>query len=42
VLSRFFDGSPRELVLNLLETESVDDAELDRLRELLDKAKGQQ
>jgi predicted transcriptional regulator len=42
VLSRFFDGSPRELVLNLLESEAVDDAELDRLRELLDKAKGQQ
>lgn len=42
VLSRFFDGSPRELVLNLLESEAVDERELDRLRELLDKAKGQQ
>ena len=42
VLSRFFDGSPRELVLNLLESEAVDAKELDRLRELLDKAKGQQ
>jgi predicted transcriptional regulator len=40
VLSRFFDGSPRELVLNLLETEAVDERELDRLRELIDKAKG--
>jgi predicted transcriptional regulator len=39
VLSRFFDGSPRELVLNLLESEAVDEGELDRLRELLDKAK---
>lgn len=39
VLSRFFDGSPRELVLNLLESEAVDDKELDRLRELIDKAK---
>ena len=42
VLSRFFDGSPRELVLNLLESEAVDDKEIERLRELLDKAKGQQ
>jgi predicted transcriptional regulator len=40
VLSRFFDGSPRKLVLNLLETEAVDERELDRLRELIDKAKG--
>lgn len=39
MLSRFFDGSPRELVLNLLESEAVDDRELDRLRELIDKAK---
>ena len=39
VLSRFFGGSPRELVLNLLESEAVDDSELDRLRELIDKAK---
>ncbi|HYZ17512.1 MAG TPA: BlaI/MecI/CopY family transcriptional regulator [Candidatus Acidoferrum sp.] len=38
VLSRFFDGSPRELFLNLLETEAVDDGELDRLRELIEKA----
>lgn len=42
VLSRFFDGSPRELVLNLLESEAVDGRELDRLRELLDKAKDKQ
>ena len=42
VLSRFFDGSPRELVLNLLEAEQVDDTEIDRLRELLDKSKGRQ
>ncbi len=40
VLARFFDGSPRELVLNLLESEAVDARELDRLRELIDKAKG--
>ncbi|MEA2663843.1 MAG: hypothetical protein QOI11_787 [Candidatus Eremiobacteraeota bacterium] len=38
VLSRFFDGSPRELVLNLLESEAVDASELARLRELIDKA----
>ena len=42
MLSRFFDGSPRELVLNLLESENVDDAELDRLRDLIDRAKGRQ
>jgi predicted transcriptional regulator len=40
VLSRFFDGSPRELVLNLLESDSVDDGELERLRELIVKAQG--
>jgi predicted transcriptional regulator len=39
VLSRFFDGSPRELVLNLLESEAVDETELARLRELLDRAR---
>lgn len=38
VLSRFFDGSPRELVLNLLESEAVDASELARLRELIGKA----
>jgi len=37
VVARFFGGSPRELVLNLLESESVDDAELARLRELIDR-----
>jgi len=40
VLSRFFDDSPRALVLNLLESETVDDAELARLRELIDSAQG--
>jgi len=40
MLSRFFGGSPRELVLNLLKSERVDDAELDRLRALIDAAKG--
>ena len=37
MVSRFFGGSPRELVLNLLESESVDADELARLRELIDK-----
>lgn len=37
MVSRFFGGSPRELVLNLLESESVDDAELARLRQLIDE-----
>lgn len=37
VVSRFFNNSPRELVLNLLESEDVDDAELARLRELIDR-----
>lgn len=40
VVARFFGGSPRELVLNLLESESVDDAELKRLRELIDRKRG--
>ena len=39
VLSQFFEGSPRELVLNLLESESVDANELDRLSELIERAK---
>lgn len=37
MVSRFFGGSPRELVLNLLDSESVDAAELERLRELIDR-----
>jgi predicted transcriptional regulator len=40
MVARFFGGSPRELVLNLLESESVDDAELVRLRELIDRKAG--
>jgi predicted transcriptional regulator len=35
VLSRFFDNSPRELVLDLLGHERVDAEELQRVRELL-------
>jgi len=35
VVTRFFGGSPRDLVLNLLESEQLDDAELERLRSLI-------
>jgi predicted transcriptional regulator len=41
VVSRFFNGSPGELVLNLLESERVDDDELARLGEILDIARAQ-
>ncbi len=37
VVARFFNNSPRELVLNLLESEHIDDDELARLRELIDR-----
>ena len=36
VLSRFFDNSPELLVLNVLEQESVDMKELQRLRRLVE------
>ena len=39
VVSRFFNNSPRDLVLNLLESEQVDAAELDRLREIIESAR---
>ena len=39
VLQQFFDGSPRALLLNLLESESVDQTELRRLRALIDKSR---
>ena len=42
MVSRFFGGSPRELVLNLLDSESVDAAELERLRELIERKAGPQ
>jgi predicted transcriptional regulator len=38
VVSRFFNNSPRELVLNLIESGDVDDAELERLREMIERA----
>ena len=39
VVSRFFNNSPRELVLNLIESEQVDARELERLREIIDGAR---
>ena len=35
VLSRFFDGSPESLVLNILENEQLDPEELKRLKEMI-------
>ncbi len=35
IVSRFFAGSPRDLVLNLLGSETIDEAELERLRSLI-------
>jgi predicted transcriptional regulator len=40
VVSRFFGGSPRELALNLIENEQLDDAELERLRALIARKDG--
>ncbi len=34
LVSRFFEGSPELLVLNLLKQEAIDDRELERLRRL--------
>ena len=36
LLSRFFSGSPAQLVMNLLEHESIDARELERIRKLID------
>lgn len=38
LMSRFFDNSPEFLVLNVLEDEEIDAAELRRLRELISRA----
>ena len=38
LMSRFFEGSPELLVLNILEQERVDVAEIERLRRLVDEA----
>jgi predicted transcriptional regulator len=37
LLSRFFDNSPEALVVNLLEHESLDAAELERVRALIER-----
>jgi predicted transcriptional regulator len=37
VVSRFFDNSPRALMLKLLDNDDIDDAEARRVRTLLDK-----
>jgi BlaI family transcriptional regulator, penicillinase repressor len=39
LLSRFFDNSPELLVLNVIEQERLDMAELERLRKLVDAPK---
>ncbi|MBI1354605.1 MAG: BlaI/MecI/CopY family transcriptional regulator [Acidobacteria bacterium] len=38
VVRQFFDGSPSALVLNLLESEDLDEAELERLRRMIREA----
>ena len=38
LLSRFFDGSPELLVLNVLEDEKIDAGELKRLRKLIEES----
>ena len=38
LVSRLFDGSPGLLVLNVLEDERIDPAELERVRKLLDES----
>jgi len=40
VVSRFFGGSPHDLVLNLIESEQIDERELERLRELIARKDG--
>ena len=39
LLKRFFNNSPELLVVNLLEHEEIGDAELKRLKRLIDEAK---
>ena len=38
LVSRFFEGSPEMLVLNVLENEKLDSAELGRLRKMIEEA----
>ena len=37
VVARFFNNSPRELVLNVLESDTIDEAERARLREFIER-----
>jgi predicted transcriptional regulator len=39
ILSRFFDNSPELLVLNVLENEELDAAELRRLKKMVEESK---
>ena len=39
MLSRFFDSSPEQLALHMLENEKLTSADLDRLRGLIEKGK---
>jgi predicted transcriptional regulator len=41
LLRRFFSDSPEALVLNLLDDETLGDAELKKIRQLLQKSKGE-
>jgi predicted transcriptional regulator len=38
IVSRFFDNSPELLVLNVLENEKIDPAELERLKKLVEES----
>jgi predicted transcriptional regulator len=38
VLSRFFDNSPEQLLLNVLENEEIDPVELERLKKLVEES----
>ena len=42
VVSRFFDNSPRALMLKLLDADSLDEREVKRIRALLDRAAGEE
>lgn len=42
VMNRFFEGSPAKLVLNILETEELDENELRSLRQMLEQEGGAQ
>ena len=39
LVKRFFEGSPEQLLLNVLENEDLDAAELSKLRRMIEEAK---